>query len=170
LGSNSLAPVNERNNRNAGGGSLTGATAAGASTPARARLLNPKLIVVALVLFAAVGYLIYNAFQSSAASYFVTVGELQAQSATMDGQRVQVGGDVKTGTIQKGAPGDPISFVLTDGTHTIPVVYSGVLPDIFSDQVQVVVEGTYHVNGTFQADSLLTKCPSRFTAATKTSG
>ncbi len=136
----------------------------------RARLLNPKLIVVALVIFAAIGYLIYNAVQSSAASYFVTVGELQQQSAAMDGQHVQVGGDVKSGTIQKGAPGDPISFVLTDGSHTVPVVYHGVLPDIFSDQVQVVVEGTYHANGTFQADTLLTKCPSRFTAATKTSG
>lgn len=136
----------------------------------RARLLNPKLIVVALVIFGAIGYLIYNAVQSSAASYFVTVGELQQQSSSMDGQRVQVGGDVKSGTIVKGAPGQPISFVLTDGTHTVPVVYHGVLPDIFSDQVQVVVEGTYHANGTFQADSLLTKCPSRFTAATKTSG
>ena len=149
---------------------MTGATTDIPAAPKRARLLNPKLIVVALVIFAAIGYLIYNAVQSSAASYFVTVGELQQQSTIMDGQRVQVGGDVKSGTIVKGAPGDPITFVLTDGTHTVPVVYHGVLPDIFSDQVQVVVEGTYHANGNFQADSLLTKCPSRFTAATKTSG
>jgi cytochrome c-type biogenesis protein CcmE len=149
---------------------LTATTTVEPPSPTRARFLNPKLIVVGVVIFAAIGYLIYNAFQSSAASYFVTVGELQAQSATMDDQRVQVGGNVKTGTIVKGAPGQPISFVLTDGTHTIPVTYGGVLPDIFSDQVQVVVEGTYHANGTFQADNLLTKCPSRFTAATKTSG
>ncbi len=149
---------------------MTGATATTAGVPTRARLLNPKLIVVALVIFAVIGYLIYNAFQSSAASYFVTVSELQAQSATMDGQRVQVGGNVKPGSIDKGAPGDPINFIVTDGTKSIPVVYSGVLPDIFADNAQVVVEGTYHVNGSFQADSLLTKCPSRFTAATKTSG
>jgi cytochrome c-type biogenesis protein CcmE len=149
---------------------LSGATAANPAVPKRARLLNPKLIIVAVVIFAAIGYLIYNAFQSSAASYFVTVGELQAQSLTMDGQRVQVGGNVKTGSIVKGAPGSPISFTITDGTHTMPVVYSGVLPDIFSNNTQVVVEGTYHANGTFQANTLLTKCPSRFTAATKTSG
>ncbi len=149
---------------------MTGTTAASPATPKRARFFNPKLIVVAVVIFAAVGYLIYNAFQSSAASYFVTVGELQQQSAAMNGHRVQVGGNVKTGSIVKGTPGSPISFSITDGTHSIPVVYSGVLPDIFSDQVQVVVEGTYHANGTFQADNLLTKCPSRFTAATKTSG
>jgi cytochrome c-type biogenesis protein CcmE len=154
----------------AGGGSLTGATAANSAVPTRARLLNPKLIVVGIVILAAIGYLIYNAFQSSAASYFVTVGELQQQSATMDGQRVQVGGNVLPGSVVKGKPGDPITFSVTDGTQSIPVVYSGVLPDIFTDNAQVVVEGTYHANGTFQADSLLTKCPSRFTAATKTSG
>jgi len=149
---------------------LTGATAPTPAVASRARLLNPKLIAVAAVILAVIGFLIYNAFQSSAASYFVTVSELQAQSAAMDGQRVQVGGNVQPGTIQKGLPGDPINFVVTDGTHSIPVVYSGVLPDIFADNAQVVVEGTYHANGTFQADSLLTKCPSRFTAATKTSG
>lgn len=149
---------------------MTGATVATVASPARARLLNPKIIVVAVVIFAAVGYLIFNAFQSSAASYFVTVGELQQQSASMDGHRVQVGGNVQTGSIQKGEPGQPISFVLTDGTHTIPVMFSGVLPDIFTNQTQVVVEGTYHAGGTFQANTLLTKCPSRFTAATKTSG
>ncbi len=149
---------------------MTDATAPTPAVASRARLLNPKLIVVALVIFAVIGYLIFNAFKSSAASYFVTVSELQAQSVTMDGQRVQVGGNVEAGSIQKGKPGDPINFVVTDGSHTIPVVYSGVLPDIFADNAQVVVEGTYHANGTFQADSLLTKCPSRFTAATKTSG
>ena len=149
---------------------MTGATAPTPAVASRARLLNPKLIAVAAVILAVIGFLIYNAFQSSAASYFVTVSELQAQSAAMDGQRVQVGGNVQPGTIQKGLPGDPINFVVTDGTHSIPVVYSGVLPDIFADNAQVVVEGTYHANGTFQADSLLTKCPSRFTAATKTSG
>ena len=149
---------------------MTGSVASSPAEGKRAPWLNPKLIVVAVVIFAAIGYLIYNAVASSAASYFVTVGELQAKAATMDGQHVQVGGDVKPGSIVKGNPGDPISFVLTDGTQTMPVQYSGVLPDIFSDQVQVVVEGTYHADGTFQADTLLTKCPSKFSAATKTSG
>ena len=149
---------------------MTGTVTTSPAESKRAPWLNPKLIVVALVIFAAIGYLIYNAVESSAASYFVTVGELQAKAATMDGQHVQVGGNVKSGSIVKGNPGDPISFVLTDGTKTMPVQYSGVLPDIFSDQVQVVVEGTYHANGTFQADTLLTKCPSKFSAATKTSG
>lgn len=149
---------------------MTGTVATSPSGAKRAPWLNPKLIVVAVVIFAAIAYLIYNAVESSAASYFVTVGELQAKAATMDGQHVQVGGDVQPGSIVKGNPGDPISFVLTDGTKTMPVSYSGVLPDIFSDKVQVVVEGTYHANGTFAATTLLTKCPSKFSAATTTSG
>jgi cytochrome c-type biogenesis protein CcmE len=139
---------------------MTGAVA----TPSRkGSWVNPKLLVAGIAILLAVGYLIFNAMQGSAASYFVTTSELQQQSAKMDGQRVRVGGNVVPGTIQKGDPGQPIQFVVGDGTTQIPVVYTGVLPDIFADNTQVVVEGTYHANGGFQADTLLTKCPSKFT-------
>lgn len=126
--------------------------------------LNPKLLVLALVLFVAVGFLIYNSMQGTVASYFATVGELDQQAAQVNGQRVRVGGDVVPGSIQKGGPGQPIRFEITDGTRVLPVVYTGVLPDIFSDRVQVVVEGTYYANAPMQSDTLLTKCPSRFSA------
>ncbi|HEU5422552.1 MAG TPA: cytochrome c maturation protein CcmE [Nitrolancea sp.] len=126
--------------------------------------VNPKLLIAGIAILLAVGYLIFSAMQGSASSYFVTVGELQQQSVQMDGKRVRVGGDVVPGTIDKGNAGDPIRFVVGDGTHSIPVVYNGVLPDIFTDNTQVVIEGTYHTNGTFEASTLLTKCPSRFTA------
>ncbi|MBX6340836.1 MAG: cytochrome c maturation protein CcmE [Thermomicrobiaceae bacterium] len=146
---------------------MTGGVAARPVAASRARRLNPKLLVAGLVIVAAVAYLIYTATQSTAASYFVTVGELQQQAALNDGHRVRVGGNVKPGTIQKGGPGEPIRFEVTDGTAVMPVSYTGDLPDIFTDNVQVVVEGTYHANGTFEADTLLTKCPSKF-EATKT--
>jgi cytochrome c-type biogenesis protein CcmE len=133
--------------------------------PARkAPWLNGKIVIAGLVILVAVGYLIYSGMQSSVASYFVTVSELQQQSAKMDGQRVRVGGDVQQGSIDKGGVGEPITFQVTDGATAIPVIYHGVAPDIFADNVQVVVEGTYHANGTFEADALLTKCPSRFEA------
>lgn len=130
----------------------------------RAPWLNRKLLLAGIVLMIAVGYLIYTSMQGTVASYFVTVGELDKQAAVMDGKRVRVGGDVQPGSIETGGVGAPLRFNVTDGTHTMPVVYSEVVPDIFSDNVQVVVEGTFHENGVFQADTLLTKCPSKFTA------
>lgn len=130
----------------------------------RAPWLNRKLLLAGIVLMIAVGFLIYNSMQGTVASYFVTVGELDQQAAQVNGQRVRVGGQVQPGSIIKGGVGQPMRFNVTDGTHSMPVIYNGDVPDIFANNVQVVVEGVYHEGGTFQADTLLTKCPSKFTA------
>jgi cytochrome c-type biogenesis protein CcmE len=59
-----------------------------------------------------------------------------------------------------------VNFKITDAkTTAMPVVYSGVVPDIFQAGAQVVVEGKLGSNGVFQAQTLLTKCPSKFQAA-----
>ncbi len=59
---------------------------------------------------------------------------------------------------------DEIRFTVTDGEHTMDMVYSEVVPDIFKDDVEVVAEGHVGPDGVFQAETLLTKCPSRFEA------
>jgi cytochrome c-type biogenesis protein CcmE len=125
---------------------------------------NPKLLVIAAVLLLTVGFLVYNALGSSM-KYFVTVGELQSSGKDLTGQELRVGGNVAPGTIQHDGFGGELHFMLTDGTHVIPVTYSGTVPDIFSEQVEVVAEGKIGPDGTLVASQLLTKCPSRFTAS-----
>ena len=61
-----------------------------------------------------------------------------------------------------------MNFIISDGKQSMAITYSGVVPDIFNVGIQVVVEGHYGGVGTFQAQTLLTKCPSKFTAATPT--
>jgi cytochrome c-type biogenesis protein CcmE len=62
-----------------------------------------------------------------------------------------------------------ITFTISDSNgQSLPVVYSGIVPDIFAPGIQVVVEGHYTGQGPFQAQTLLAKCPSKFTAATPT--
>ena len=51
------------------------------------------------------------------------------------------------------------------GDTSLPVVYSGVVPDAFKQNADVVVEGSLTRAGTFEADSLLVKCPSKYEAA-----
>jgi cytochrome c-type biogenesis protein CcmE len=53
-----------------------------------------------------------------------------------------------------------------DGTATVPVVYRGSVPDLFKSGREVVVEGKL-VGGTFVANSLVTKCPSKYAPAKK---
>ncbi|HUG15986.1 MAG TPA: cytochrome c maturation protein CcmE [Thermomicrobiales bacterium] len=134
-------------------------------TPVRRRnpWLNVKLLVAAGVVVAAVGFLVVNAMGSSLA-YFHTVSELEESGRGLDGELVRVGGDVLAGSIQREALSSELRFTLTDGQGTLPVVYSGVIPDIFSEEVEVVAEGTIGPDGTLVANKLLTKCPSRFEA------
>lgn len=125
--------------------------------------LNVKLMVAAAVMIAAVGFLVVNAMGSSMA-YFHTVSELEASGKGLDGEPVRVGGDVLVGSIEREALASELRFTITDGQSTLPVVYTGVIPDIFSEDVEVVAEGTIGADGTLVATKLLTKCPSRFEA------
>ena len=70
-------------------------------------------------------------------------------------------------------PGGRVTrFVMRDstGAHTYPVVYRGITPDTFTDEVDVVVEGRLGQDGTFQATTLLAKCASRYENAPERPG
>ena len=67
------------------------------------------------------------------------------------------------GSVEKIDAGLAIRFLVQDGSGQMPVYYKGgPVPDIFGDEVQVVVEGKVGPDGTFQASTLLAKCPSKF--------
>jgi len=120
-----------------------------------------RLAVGVAVLVAAVAYLLVTGLQSTAV-YYLTVSELRAAGSSVYGQPIRVAGNVVQGSIQR----DPTSFVVhfeaEDASGRIPVVYRGVLPDIFGDNIEVVVEGRYGETGVFNASTLLAKCPSKF--------
>lgn len=82
----------------------------------------------------------------------------------MIGTGVKVGAKVVPGTVVRDSSGRMVTFEMTDGTATYPVVYRGIIPDTFSDSVEVVVEGRLDNTGTFQATTLLAKCASRYEA------
>ncbi len=127
----------------------------------------------AVLLVFALAYLVYGGIQQGA-TYWVTVGELQqrmheARSAGERPPRVRLGGTVAVGSVQWDAAHRHLRFRITDGARSLPVAYSGIVPDIFKDGRQVVVEGMLGGDGTFQATTLLAKCPTKYTPATPTS-
>ena len=75
---------------------------------------------------------------------------------------MKVGARVVPGSIKRDPGGKQYAFQVTDGAHTIPVVYRGIAPDTFTDSVDVVVGGRMGADGTFQATELLAKCASRY--------
>jgi cytochrome c-type biogenesis protein CcmE len=113
--------------------------------------------IPALVVAACVGYLIYSA-SGGTTEYYLTVSELRSHSGAGD---VRVAGVVQT-DVQKTDGGLHVTFIEKDATSSVPVDYTGTLPDIFKPGITVVAEGRLGADGVFHATTLLAKCPSRF--------
>ena len=122
-----------------------------------------KVLIAVAVIVAAAAFLVVTALQNSAV-YYLTVSELQAAGPTLYNQPVRVAGNVVPGSIERDPTSLVVRFVAEDASGQMPVTYRGVLPDIFGDGVEVVVEGKYAESGTFSAGTLLAKCPSKFEA------
>ena len=130
----------------------------------RRKRLPISFILGGLAILGAVIYLIYANTQANAA-FYLTVPELKS-CTTCAAQSVRVAGVVQAGSVVNNEQSQQISFVIAESGQSLPVVYSGIVPDIFGPGITVVVEGHYTGTGPFQAQTLLTKCPSKFQAAT----
>lgn len=78
-----------------------------------------------------------------------------AEAPPAPNERFRIGGLVAEGSIVRGQ-GTEVSFAVTDGGATIPVVYTGILPDLFAEGQGMVAQGNY-VNGRFEAFEILAK-------------
>jgi cytochrome c-type biogenesis protein CcmE len=100
--------------------------------------------------------LLYTSFSAST--------EASKPSELKPGRSYEVTGKVVKASVSR--DGDRLRFRIRDrdGTQSVPVVYSGVVPDPFREGREVIVSGELR-QGTFVAerDSLVTKCPSKFT-------
>ncbi len=124
----------------------------------------PKILIGVALVAAALGYLIYTGSRSNLVYYYEIA---EARAAVQPNQQVRLSGDVVDGTIRRSATDSRITFEIEDATrrNRLPVVYGGLVPDIFKPGIQVVVEGRFDEAGTFRADRLTAKCPSKYQAA-----
>lgn len=124
-------------------------------------LKQKKFLIGGVIIVIAVVFLAYTGFQSSSA-YYYTVNEVLEQGSTLYGENLRVNGTVDGDSIVSDIDTLNLSFTLTEGTGSIPVKYRGVTPDNFNGDVEVVVGGVMDSSGVLQADSITTKCPSKY--------
>jgi cytochrome c-type biogenesis protein CcmE len=98
--------------------------------------------------------LVMFAFSQSIA-YFYVPGDI-AKANVPPGTRIRLGGLVENGTLKRGE-GSTITFTVTDTLATVPVTYTGILPDLFREGQGVVAEGAFGSGGLFVADTVLAK-------------
>lgn len=120
-----------------------------------------RFVVAALVIVAAVGYMMYAAIQSES-EYHTTTSEISAMGAEAIGQQMKIGGQVVEGSVQQERGSDTMSFVITDGAKELPVTFTGIIPDAFQPGAGVILEGKLTADGQFRADTMLAKCASKY--------
>jgi cytochrome c-type biogenesis protein CcmE len=150
---------------------------------------NPKFLIGGLLIIAAIVYLIVSSTQASA-QYFLTIDELQGRMAEMKGQDLRISGAVIGDTISYDSqtltlkftvaniPGDNKVIEQQGGLAAVlktaaanpkatrmNVVYKGVKPDLLKNEAQAIMTGKVNSDGSFTANELLLKCPTKYEEA-----
>lgn len=127
-------------------------------------LNHRRFIVGAVLIAAAVSYLVWAGIRSTSTYYF-EMDEFVARRADHEGEDLRVKGWVRSGTMQWDARTNALAFELArqDGTDGVPVAFGGILPDMFAEGREVVVEGRWG-DGKIAAKQIMTSCPSKYEA------
>jgi len=111
------------------------------------------LIVAGLAALGIASALVLNAFRSNMV-FFFTPSQIAAHEAPT-GRGLRIGGLVEAGSVRR--DGVKVNFIVTDTAHSIPVSYTGILPDLFKEGKGVVAQGELGGDGVFQATEVLAK-------------
>jgi len=126
-------------------------------TRKRKRLL---VVLLGLGMLGIASALVLFAFNDNLV-FFMSPSDLATKGAP-ETRRLRLGGLVEAGSVAREADGRTIDFRVTDGNSAVPVIFGGVLPDLFREGQGVVVEGTLGKNGVFKADTVLAKHDERY--------
>ena len=121
----------------------------------KARNRRLGFIVAGLAALGIASALVLSAFQSNLV-FFFSPSQVAAKEAPVE-RSFRIGGLVEAGSLKRGSDGLTVRFVVTDTAKTIPVVYRGILPDLFKEGKGVVAQGRLTPGGVFQADEVLAK-------------
>lgn len=112
-------------------------------------------IIAGLVGLSVAAYLVTNAFRNNLV-FFFSPTQVAAKEAPID-RTFRIGGLVQDGTLKRENDGLTVRFTVTDTAASIPVVYKGILPDLFKEGRGCVAQGKIGTDGVFQADQVLAK-------------
>jgi len=112
-------------------------------------------IVAGLAALGVAAALVLKAFNSNLV-FFFTPSQVAAHEAPRD-RTFRIGGLVEAGSVLRDKDALTVRFRVTDTAQTIPVIYTGILPDLFREGKGVVAQGRLEPDGTFRATEVLAK-------------
>jgi cytochrome c-type biogenesis protein CcmE len=118
-----------------------------------------RIVVAAAAVLAAVLLAMWGL--KDRAAYFYTPAEIVAGKAA-PGEAIRLGGMVEKGSIEHLPDGVTIRFRVGDGKADVPVVFKGIVPDLFREGSGAIAEGRMVSDGSFVADTILAKHDERY--------
>ena len=112
-------------------------------------------IAMGLAVIAVAAALVLRSFNSNLV-FFFTPSEVAQKKAPQD-RTFRIGGLVTAGSVKRNADGLTVTFDVTDTVQSIPVSYTGILPDLFKEGKGVVAQGRIEGSGVFRASEVLAK-------------
>lgn len=121
-----------------------------------------KFVIGTTLIILAVGYLLYAGVRETSVYYF-TIDEFLARQGEVGDAGVRVAGRVQSGSVDWVPRDAKLSFALGnfEGKGSLPVRYTGILPDMFGEGRDVIIEGRMEGEA-FRAHTILTSCPSKY--------
>src|SRR5215211_3323518 len=113
------------------------------------------IIIFGLAGLGLAAYLVASAFRENLV-FFFSPTQVAAKEAPVD-RAFRIGGLVEDGTLKRDSDGLTVRFTVTDTAASIPVVYKGILPDLFKEGRGCVAQGRIGADGVFQAEQVLAK-------------
>ena len=127
----------------------------------KTRTKRGLIILGGLATLGVASALVLNAFQDNLV-FFFSPSQVATHEAPVN-RNFRLGGLVEQGSVQRANDSTTVHFVVTDGAKTIPVVYNGLLPDMFREGKGVVAQGRLDKDGVFRADQVLAKHDENYT-------
>lgn len=129
-------------------------------SPARRRTSTRTYVAVAVVavLLGALGIVVFNGL-TDAATFYYNVDEAVAKRAELSGERFRMQGNAESGSIRQ--TDDGVEFVIAFGDAEVPVRHHGDPPELFDDEIPVIIEGSFH-GDTFVSDEILIRHDSTY--------
>lgn len=128
-----------------------------------------KIGMTGLVLVLALGGLFYTTL-SEGTEYYKHVDEVMVQPTDWYGKRLQLHGYVEKGTLLRKRDGLDYKFSVRNNGHTVAATYTGIVPDTFKEDAEVVLKGTLGPHGfAVEPNGVMAKCPSKYEASQKKS-
>lgn len=120
--------------------------------PRQKRLM---FIIAGLALVAAAVGLVLFALKDNVSLYFTPTQVYNKEAP--QGRSFRIGGLVEEGSVQRQGDGLTVHFNITDTAKSMPVVYKGILPDLFKEGKGVVAQGKLQDDNVFHAEEVLAK-------------